>query len=634
MYVASLKNSENYKAPSYQYASPSKQILKAKAKPYPSCTHCGFNDHRPGDYRNYPECAICGSYDHFTSRHNHVILVRGGVLAESSQSSESLIGRHVKEPIWYLDSGCSRSVTGVKSYMHKDVEQPGPKIVFGDNSSCITKGYGSKNCGGIVFSKVAFVNGLKYNLINISQLCDAKYIIQFDDKQGIIFNANKEIVLIAPRRNDVYVLDMSSLTPNRACFFAKALKSVNWLWHKRLSHLNFKNINKLAKQNKVLGLPSLVYSKDKPSERKNRTLIEAARIMLNGSVLSKQSWTKTVRISCYTQNRSITVKRHDKTPYDILRERIPDISYFHVFGCPVFIHNHKDHLGKIDAKANDGYFLAYLFNSKAFRVFNTRRQQIKETYHVTYDESMEAIGFTNTLVNEIRINDSSRYPLDEFLQENDLSRQYQANSDISYYIIPHNCSLTKLTNDTHVPEVITPNDQNTPHTKDVKGPPDQVNTKEIQEQFSEVTQSQITHHASKSSYPAPQDRWSRDQHIKLVKLLIDEPTKGMLTESMAAKLTTASTRECLFADFLFETEPKKMPEALKRPWWIAIDSKLVFMNKKDEHRIVKRNKARLVALGYSQEVAINYDEAFAPVAKMEAIRIFLAYATYMNFNVF
>ncbi|GJR60786.1 retrovirus-related pol polyprotein from transposon TNT 1-94 [Tanacetum coccineum] len=129
-------------------------------------------------------------------------------------------------------------MTGVKSYLYKYVEQPGPKVVFGDNSSCITEGYGIINCGGIVFSKVAFINGLKYILISISQLL--------------------------PRRNDVYVLDMSSLTPNGACFFAKASESVNWLWHKRLSHLNFKNINKLAKQKKILGLPSLVYSKDKP----------------------------------------------------------------------------------------------------------------------------------------------------------------------------------------------------------------------------------------------------------------------------------------------------------------------------------------------------------------------------------
>ncbi|GKC91725.1 retrovirus-related pol polyprotein from transposon TNT 1-94 [Tanacetum coccineum] len=524
MYTASIKRSENYKAQPYQYASPSKQILKAKAKPFPPCIHCGFNNHRPDDCRNYPKCEICGT------------LYTPALTIMSLITSKE---RHIREPIWYLFSGCSRSMTGVKSYLHKYVEQPGPKLVFGDNSSCITEGYVSINY-----------------------------------EQGTIFNANKEIVLIAPRRNDVYVLDMSSLTPNGVCFFAKASESINWLWHKRLS-LNFKNINKLAKQNKVLGLPSLVYSKDKPcltcenekhhrasfktkqsfsirkclhllhmdlfgpvslvsinhekytlfsvdeysrkqndvkvkqirtdigtefrnhelesfcdekgiyqnfsfpytpeqngaTKRKNRTLIEAARTMLNGLVLSKHFWTKAVRISCYTQNRSIIVKRHDKTPYEIFRERIPDIIYFYVFGCPMFIHNHKDHLGKFDAKADDGYFLGYSFVSKAFRVFNTRRQQVEETYHVTFDEIMEAIRFTNTLEDEIGIDDSSRYPPDEFVHEDDPSRQYQTDSDISYYVIPHGRLLSELTQQNHVHEVIAPNEPDIPLTEDTCNTP-------------------------------------------------------------------------------------------------------------------------------------------------------------------
>ncbi|GJX15301.1 retrovirus-related pol polyprotein from transposon TNT 1-94 [Tanacetum coccineum] len=128
--------------------------------------------------------------------------------------------------------------------------------------------------------------------------------------------------------------------------------------------------------------------------------------MLNGSLLSKHFWIEAVKIACYTQNRSIIVKRHDKTPYEIFRERIPDINYFQVFGCPVFIDNHTDHLGKFDAKADDGYFLGYSFSFEAFRFFNTKRQQVEETYHVTFDESIEAIRFTNTSVDEIGINDS------------------------------------------------------------------------------------------------------------------------------------------------------------------------------------------------------------------------------------
>nr|GEV70902.1 retrovirus-related Pol polyprotein from transposon TNT 1-94 [Tanacetum cinerariifolium] len=388
--------------------------------------------------------------------------------------------------------------------------------------------------------------------------------------------------MIVPRRNDVYVLDMSSLTPNEACFFAKASDSVNWLWHKRISRLSFKNINKLAKQNKVLGLISLVYSKNKPCttcdkgkhhrdsfktkqnfsimkclhllhmdlfgpvspmsinhekytlvivdeysryiwvyflkkksqapemimsfikmvenqndvkvkqirtdnmtkfrnheiesfcdekgisqnfsspytpeqngvvERKNRTLIEAARTMLNRSALSKHFWTEAIRITC-----------------------------------------------KFDAKDDDGYFLGYSFVSKAFRVFNTRRQQIKETYHVTCDESMEAIKFTHTSEDEI---------------------------------------------ENHALEVIALNEPDIPHTKNTDDPTG--NNTEVSGSITEslvpdVTQSHISNQASTSSHHVPQDRWSRDQHIKLVNI-IGDPGEGMLTRSMAAKLLAASASE-------------------------------------------------------------------------------------------
>ncbi|GKC64310.1 retrovirus-related pol polyprotein from transposon TNT 1-94 [Tanacetum coccineum] len=169
----------------------------------------------------------------------------------------------IKKPIWYLDSGCSRHMTGVKSYLQKYEEQPGPKVLYRDDVTCVTEGYGSIKCNGIVFIKVAFVNSLKYNLISISQLCDAKYIVQFDEKKGTIFNSNKEIVIIAPRVRYVYVLDMTSFA-QESCFFSKAFENLNWHWPKRLAHLNFKTINKLAKENLVIGLPLLVYSKDKP----------------------------------------------------------------------------------------------------------------------------------------------------------------------------------------------------------------------------------------------------------------------------------------------------------------------------------------------------------------------------------
>nr|GEZ72279.1 retrovirus-related Pol polyprotein from transposon TNT 1-94 [Tanacetum cinerariifolium] len=109
---------------------------------------------------------------------------------------------------------------------------------------------------------------------------------------------------------------------------------------------------------------------------------------------------------------------------------------------------------------------------------------------------------------------------------------------------------------------------------------------------------------------------------------------------MAAKLTAISASECLFVVFLYEIEPKKF--YINKVWTlvplpygkITIGSKWVFRKKKDEHGTTTKNKARLVAQGYSQEEGIDYDKTFVLVARMETIRIFLTFATYMNFKLY
>ncbi|GJV19370.1 retrovirus-related pol polyprotein from transposon TNT 1-94 [Tanacetum coccineum] len=121
----------------------------------------------------------------------------------------------------------------------------------------------------------------------------------------------------------------------------------------------------------------------------------------------------------------------------------------------------------------------------------------------------------------------------------------------------------------------------------------------------------------------PQDKWSQDKNIELVNI-IGNPGAGMLTRAMAKQLSATSAHECLFVDFLSKEEPKKF---LKH-------SRILDGNKRDETVIVIKNKARLVAQGYNQQEGIDYDETFAPVARLKAIRIFLAFATYMNFIVY
>ncbi|GJY34940.1 retrovirus-related pol polyprotein from transposon TNT 1-94 [Tanacetum coccineum] len=158
------------------------------------------------------------------------------------------------------------------------------------------------------------------------------------------------------------------------------------------------------------------------AERKNRTLIEVARTMLLGHVFSKQYWTEAVATACYTQNRSTIVKRHLKTPYEI---------YFKILELQKNEPNGT--LGKFDEKADDGYLLGYSLVSKEFKVFNTRRQQTNETYHITFDESPDAIKFSKPSVDNINIAENKRYPPDEYLYLYEPSKRYQTNNnDVSF----------------------------------------------------------------------------------------------------------------------------------------------------------------------------------------------------------
>ncbi|GJY60610.1 ribonuclease H-like domain-containing protein [Tanacetum coccineum] len=128
------------------------------------------------------------------------------------------------------------------------------------------------------------------------------------------------------------------------------------------------------------------------AERKNRTLIEAARTMLADSKLPTTLWAEVVNTSCYVQNRVLVSKPHNKTPYELFLGRKPALSFMRPFRCPIIILNIIDHLGKFDGKANEGFFIGYSTNSKAFRVFNGRTRIVEENLHVQFSENTPNIA--------------------------------------------------------------------------------------------------------------------------------------------------------------------------------------------------------------------------------------------------
>ncbi|GKF97257.1 retrovirus-related pol polyprotein from transposon TNT 1-94, partial [Tanacetum coccineum] len=118
----------------------------------------------------------------------------------------------------------------------------------------------------------------------------------------------------------------------------------------------------------------------------NRTLIEAARTMLIYEKSPLFLWAEAVATACYTQNRSIICLRHGKTPYELLHEKLPDLSFFHVFGALCYPTNDSKNLGKLQPKADIGIFIGYAPTKKAFRIYNRCTRQIIETIHVDFDE--------------------------------------------------------------------------------------------------------------------------------------------------------------------------------------------------------------------------------------------------------
>ncbi|GKA22180.1 putative ribonuclease H-like domain-containing protein [Tanacetum coccineum] len=123
------------------------------------------------------------------------------------------------------------------------------------------------------------------------------------------------------------------------------------------------------------------------TERKNMTLIEAARTMLADSLLPIVFWAELVNTACYVLNRDLVTKPHNKTPYELIIGRAPSISFMRPFGCPVTILNTLDPLGKFDGKAKEGFLVRYSVNSKAFRVFNTETRKVEENLHVNFLEN-------------------------------------------------------------------------------------------------------------------------------------------------------------------------------------------------------------------------------------------------------
>ncbi|GJV71153.1 putative ribonuclease H-like domain-containing protein [Tanacetum coccineum] len=417
------------------------------------------------------------------------------------------------------------------------------------------------------------------------------------------------------------------------------------------------------------------------AERKNKTLIEAARTMLADSKLLTTFWAEVVNTACYVQNRVLVIKPHNKTPYELFLGRKPALSFMRPFGCPVTILNTIDHLGKFDGKADEGFFVGYSTNSKAFRVFNSRTRIVEENLHVKFSKETPNIAGNgpNWLFDIDALTKSMNYePVVVGNQSNGIAStkacenagkaRVETVPGKDYILLlfftqdPPVSSSSKDSpdagfkpsgeeekkdaehleyEDSEVPNIEEPRvnqeqDESINSTNNINNVSLTVKTASIEDNVVDENivygcvddpnmpnLEEIVYSDADEDVDAEADMTNLDTHILVsptptTKIYKDHPLEQIIGDKHSAPQTRRMTKSVTD-----QVEPKKV-----------IGTKWIYKNKKDERGIMVRNKARLVAQGYTQEEGIDYDEVFALVARIKAIRLFLAYASFKDFIVY
>ncbi|GJY65091.1 putative ribonuclease H-like domain-containing protein, partial [Tanacetum coccineum] len=356
------------------------------------------------------------------------------------------------------------------------------------------------------------------------------------------------------------------------------------------------------------------------AERMNRTLIEDARTMLADSFLSNTFLAEAVSTACYVLNRVLVTKPQNKTPYELITSKIPIISYIRPFGCHVTIVNTIDHLGKFEGKYDEGFLVG-------------SENQANKT------AGPEEVNNSTGIKDNIDAGNS----------------KMKADPAQDYFVLPIYSSYTSTVKSS---EAKNEGEKSNNDTAEVLRKEFAQQTKDLLLQAGAATPSStnIVNTASTlvstaSPYSDLTNPDQDDSEIPALEEIYENPTDGIFTnssyddEGAVADFTNlepvvnvspipTSRIHSIHPSTLILKDPQSailvdLPYGKK-----AIGTKWVYRNKKDERGVVVRNKARLVAQGHGQEEGIDYDEVFAPVARIEAIRIYLAFASYMGFIVY
>ncbi|GJU56378.1 retrovirus-related pol polyprotein from transposon TNT 1-94 [Tanacetum coccineum] len=334
-------------------------------------------------------------------------------------------------------------------------------VRFGNGHFAAITSYGDYLQGNITVCHVYYVEGLGHNLFSVGQFYDGDLEVAFRSNTCYVRNLEGDDLLTGARKSNLYTISIPDMAASLPVYLlSKSTSTKSWLWHRRLSHLNSHGISKkyshppkvvpsnhsklelvyidlcgpmrfLCTKDETLEIiknfiarVQLNYNAkvhkiqtDNDTEFKNATLkahYEELGIMQQFLISrtpqqNELHWAEAVSTTCFTQNWSIIHKRYNKTLYELLQGRKPNVEYFYVFGSLCYPTNDREDIGKMKPKADIGIFIRYSETSRGFRIYNRRTKKIMETIHVKFDELITMASEHDNLepVSQQFINDDS-----------------------------------------------------------------------------------------------------------------------------------------------------------------------------------------------------------------------------------
>nr|GFA56360.1 hypothetical protein [Tanacetum cinerariifolium] len=376
-------------------------------------------------------------------------------------------------------------------------------------------------------------------------------------------------------------------------------------------------------------------------ERQNRTLVEAARTMLSAAKVHLFFWAEAIATTCFTQNCSLVIPQHEKTPYHIINDRKPSVKFFHIFGSLCYIVRDGENLDKIKEKGDACIFVGYSTQSRAYRVFNKRTRVIVESIHVNFDElpymaSDHVSSDPAPECQRMALEHCSLSPGPQ-CHENvtQADKTVTTSNELDLLFSPMfdellNGSSKVVSKSSAVPTADALN-QRQQHTTPLNTHTTPAPTFENDE-FINIFSTPIQDRGETSSryvdssnmhtfyqHHPSEHRWTKDHPLEQV---IGNPSQSVRTR----RRLESDGEMCMFT---LTFDRLEVWESVDKPLCKnVINMKWLWENKRDEENTAIQNKSHLVAKGYVRKEGVYFEESFAHVARLEAVRLFIAYAAH------